>query len=163
MLQSTLRHTAIKLRTKSGTPSRASMCRTPSTRRGPPSTHCAVISLSNVLVLFFLLERAQVDAGFFGPSQDQVHVYCNRHSLLCNLPELVHCVKLYTHGTGKVIHHLRPASLEENPVEPFVSGCCSVMCIRIDNSLNPVSYCKGCGSDRGAGSHRTHHAPVKVI
>ena len=72
------------------------MCRTPSTRRGPPSTHCAVISLSNVLVLLFLLDAHQVDAGFFVPSRDQVHIYCNCHYLVCNLPKLVHCIKMYT-------------------------------------------------------------------
>ena len=64
MLQSTLRHTAIKLRTKSGTSSRAPMGRTPSTRRDPSSTHCAVMYLSNVPVPFFLLERIRSMPGF---------------------------------------------------------------------------------------------------
>ena len=100
----------------------------------------------------------------FVPSRDdQVHIYCNRHPLICNLPKLVHCVKLQTHGTGKVIHHLRPASLGENPVEPFVSGRCSVMRIRIGSSFNHVSYCRGHGPDRGAGSSCPRPAPVKVI
>ena len=39
-------------------------CRTPSTRRGPPSTHCAVMYLSNVPVPFFLLERVRSVPGF---------------------------------------------------------------------------------------------------
>ena len=38
--------------------------RTPSTGRGPPSTHCAVMYLSNVPVPFFLLERIRSMPGF---------------------------------------------------------------------------------------------------
>ena len=40
---------------------------------------------------------------------------------------------------------------------------CSVMRIYIDNSLHPVSYYRGHGLDRDAGSRCPHHTPVKVI
>ena len=54
--------------------------------------------------------------------RDQIHVYCNCYPLLCNQSKLVHCVKLYTHGIGKIVHHLRLVSLGENLVEPLIGG-----------------------------------------
>ena len=94
--------------------------------------------------------------------RDQIHVYCNCYPLLCNQSKLVHCVKLHRTELAKSFIISVLSVLKRIPLNRSSVGC-SVMHIYIDNPLHPVSYCRGHGLDRGAGSRCPHHAPVKVI